>query len=36
VTTNTTFIPARDACLSMPLNMKISFAHSDVAAMEGA
>jgi hypothetical protein len=28
-------MPARD-CLSMPLNMKLSFAHSDVAAVEGA
>jgi hypothetical protein len=28
-------IPARD-CLSMPLNMKLSFARSNVAAMEGA
>jgi hypothetical protein len=35
VTSNTTFIPERD-CLSMPLNMKLSFAHSKVAAMEGA
>jgi hypothetical protein len=32
---NTTLIPARD-CLSMPLNMKLSFAHSDVAAVAGA
>jgi hypothetical protein len=28
-------IPARD-CLSMPLNMQLSFAHSNVAAVEGA
>jgi hypothetical protein len=35
VTSNTTLIPARD-CLSMPLNMKLSFAHSNVAAVEGA
>jgi hypothetical protein len=35
VISNTTLIPARD-CLSMPLNMKLSFAHSNVAAVEGA
>jgi hypothetical protein len=35
VTSNTALIPARD-CLSMPLNMELSFAHSDVAAVEGA
>ena len=35
MTSNTTLIPARD-CLSMPLNMKLSFAHSNVAAVEGA
>ena len=35
VTSNTTLIPARD-CLSMPLNMELSFAHSNVAAVGGA
>jgi hypothetical protein len=34
VTSNTTLIPARD-CLSMPLNMELSFAHPNVAAVEG-
>jgi hypothetical protein len=35
-TSNTALlIPARD-CLFMPLNMKLSFAHSNVAAVEGA
>jgi hypothetical protein len=35
VTSNTTLIPARD-CLHMPLNMELPFAHSNVAAVEGA
>jgi hypothetical protein len=35
VASNTTLITARD-CLSMPLNMKLSFAHSNVAVVEGA
>jgi hypothetical protein len=36
VTSNTTLIPARDCLLDMPLNMELSFAHSNVAAVEGA
>jgi hypothetical protein len=32
---NAALTPARD-CLSMPLNMKLSFAHSNVVAVEGA
>jgi hypothetical protein len=35
VASKTTLIPARDY-LSMPLNMKLSFAYSNVAAVEGA
>jgi hypothetical protein len=35
VKSNDTLIPARD-CLSMPLNMELPFAHSNVAAVDGA